>query len=241
MNTKEKELREVLTELTHKERRARNRALFYVIIPLFIGGFLFIFSLEKVNELENQSVFLGRHLDSLLTAKKSLEQQIGILNDELNEITNTILAEIKPFANQTVEKNRILESVSDKRKEVIRLAFELQERVIPFKWGGKSPKKGFDSSGFVAYLLSQVNIIQNPEIYWSGRLRSEFGNRSFNSGSELQIGDIIFYEAGVCMLYLGNNRCIGMLPQGIVIKELYFGFKKLGYGRVNYSSSEDNT
>ena len=178
----------------------------------------------------NEVKILMNFVSELRTSFEVLIDINTRLRNELGEVGKKITIQTK-----AVEEIKILTSISDKRREVIKLAFDLQKKDIIFKWGGKNPEEGFDSSSFIAYILSRANIIQKPETYWSGRLRSEFGSKKFSSESELQIGDILFYEAGVCMLYLGGNRCIGMLPQGIVTAELEFGFQILGYGRVNYS------
>lgn len=262
MESKEKELKEVLTELTHKEKRARKRALLYTIIPFLLGGFLLLFSYKEAMQLntkkslaptasefpnheleraraelefanlvfEEQKMELTKEIETLQTTKNNL------LN-ELDDITNKKLNEIKSYSTPIVNENVILEAVSGKKREAIELAFKLQKSDIRFEWGGKNPSTGFDSSGFISYIFSEINIIKNPEGYWSGRLREKFGCKDYNDEDELQIGDLLFYEAGVCMLYLGDNCCIGMFPEGISIKELYFGFGKTCFGRVDYSKS----
>ena len=70
-------------------------------------------------------------------------------------------------------------------------AISLKQQNIPFKWGGKTQSEGFDSSGFVAYLLHKHNIIKdNYKAYWSGKIREEFP-----STNSPKVGDLIFYQS----------------------------------------------
>ncbi|HWM79955.1 MAG TPA: hypothetical protein VNS56_20420, partial [Methylomirabilota bacterium] len=56
---------------------------------------------------------------------------------------------------------------------------------------------------------------------------------------EPQPGDILFFDSGIVMLYLGGDNAVGMLPEGAVtkggvIKGKGIGFKYLGYGTIRY-------
>jgi len=115
-------------------------------------------------------------------------------------------------------------------------ALALYHKNVPYKWGGKN-EQGFDSSGYVAYVLAKIGVINNPETYWSGKLRNALAR--VQQGDE-KVGDVIFYSSGACMIYLGNQLSIGMLPTerpklpGIVTGSLDTPgspFKKLGVGR----------
>jgi cell wall-associated NlpC family hydrolase len=105
----------------------------------------------------------------------------------------------------------------------------LKEKKIPFKWGRKSEREGFDSSGFAAYVLARAGVLTNPEKYWSGLLRE-----TFKTVSSPSAGDLVFYDSGYVMIFLGNQTCIGMTPSGILTVPVDFGPKFLGYGKVNY-------
>lgn len=59
---------------------------------------------------------------------------------------------------------------------------------IRYKWGGNSPKTGFDCSGFTWYVFHQ-NGIDLPRISWQ-----QFGTGSAVSYTDLRPGDLIFHK-----------------------------------------------
>lgn len=129
-----------------------------------------------------------------------------------------------------LDEAAILHSAAGKQQKAIIEALALYHKNIPYKWGGKD-EQGFDSSGYVAYVLSKIGVINSPDTYWSGKLRNALAR--VQPGDE-KVGDVIFYSSGVCMIYLGNQLSIGMLPGGIVTGSLDTpdsAFKKLGVGR----------
>ena len=117
-----------------------------------------------------------------------------------------------------------------RKKEAIKLAFDIKSKNIPFKWGGKTEKEGFDSSGFPAYILNKIGLLSNYKTYWSGKLREEFKPLS----NEIETGDLVFYQYGYVMIYLWDNKVIGMTPSGIVVQDIEFGPKRIGHGNVSY-------
>ena len=95
-------------------------------------------------------------------------------------------------------------------KKLIKKAFELRNGVfIPFKWGGKSQEEGFDSSGFVAYLLSKYGDLDDPgyRMYSSAHLREKYQTVD---KSEVKPGDLIFFKHGFIVFYLGSLKAIGI-------------------------------
>jgi cell wall-associated NlpC family hydrolase len=116
-----------------------------------------------------------------------------------------------------LERAEILQQASgDLQKKVLGIAIDLYEQQppIPFTWGGKSPKAGFDSSGYVVYTLAQAGVLTHPDVYWSGLLQKTLRPVAIE---KRQPGDIVFYSGGACMFYLGgqDDLNIGMLPGGI--------------------------
>ena len=80
-------------------------------------------------------------------------------------------------------------------------------------------------------MLAKTGVIDNPETYWSGKLRNALAK--VQPGDE-KVGDVIFYSSGVCMIHLENQLSIGMLPGGIVTGSRDTpdsAFKKIGAGR----------
>lgn len=158
---------------------------------------------------------------ALIREKDALQQEGALLQPKVD---NSVLG-----TERTLSEAKILASVSGKQREVISQALELYHRKIPYKWGGKNPTGGLDSSGYVAYVLSKAGIIDDPASYWSGKLLA-----SLQPVAQEQVGDILFYSSGACMIYLGNDLSIGMLPGGIATGSLdapNSGFKRLGVRR----------
>ncbi len=148
----------------------------------------------------------------------------------INQIETTVQTAVQGSPVKTIINEKILASVQGKRQKAIELALKLKADNIPYLWGGKRPKHGLDASSYVSYILGEVGVIKNPNAFWSGRLKNSLGLRTYEGESDLRVGDIIFYELGVTMLYLGEDTCIGMLTGGIHIKRINWGLGILGYG-----------
>lgn len=118
------------------------------------------------------------------------------------------------------------------QKKVIDLAIDLYERQPPiaYTWGGKSPNAGFDSSGFIAYILFQAGLPTNPSTFWSGRLKQFLKPVPLE---DKRPGDVVFYPGGTCMLYLGgpDHLSIGALPGGIATGQFERFAQQLAVGR----------
>lgn len=216
-----------------RQRRAiRNSIVFYMVTFLISGIWLF-FSYHQISKLEQLSNNLNSNIETLKTQKAELEEQ-----------TKRIKVALGP---DSFNEQQIKSSVEGRRQQALNIAFNLYHRQppVPFKWSGKKPKEGFDTSAFIAYILSQVNVLNKPETYWSGKLESDFGSKNFKipsgmklsdfASQELKPGDVIFYDNKLLMLYLGDDRCMGMLPtKGLVITEVDFGFNIINIWKVPY-------
>jgi hypothetical protein len=133
-----------------------------------------------------------------------------------------------------VKTDIVPKDLSGKKKQVVAMAMALKKRNIPFGWGGKNPEKGLDSSGFIAYIFHQAGLLEKPETWWSGKLRKEMGTPRKTKTPE-QVGDLLFYSGGYVMLYLGNNKIIGMTPGGIIAQDYReFSLKLIQVNRVDY-------
>lgn len=126
------------------------------------------------------------------------------------------------------------EELRESQRMAIDLALKLKEENIHFRWGGKNEKEGFDSSGFIAYIFNRVGLLENPEMWWSGKIRSEIGEKRVEKHPK-EIGDLVFYNGGYVMLYLGDERIIGMTEEGIVISDYHhFRGAPIQVNKVNY-------
>jgi cell wall-associated NlpC family hydrolase len=84
---------------------------------------------------------------------------------------------------------------------------------IPYRWGGSSPSTGFDCSGFVMYVYAQVGV-SLPH-----NAAMQYGYGSAVSRSELQAGDLVFFNGlGHNGIYIGGNQFIHSPHTGDVVK-----------------------
>ncbi|MBF8744169.1 NlpC/P60 family protein [Pseudomonas putida] len=79
----------------------------------------------------------------------------------------------------------------------------------PYRWGGSSPKKGFDCSGLVKYAFDDVANVDLPRT--SNAMAQGHGIKV--AKSDLKPGDLIFFNiksrrVNHVAIYLGNDRFI---------------------------------
>ena len=83
----------------------------------------------------------------------------------------------------------------------------------PYQWGGSSPSTGFDCSGFVMYVYSQVGV-SLPH-----NAAMQYGYGSPVSRSQLQPGDLVFFNGlGHMGIYVGGGSFIHAPHTGDVVK-----------------------
>jgi cell wall-associated NlpC family hydrolase len=134
-------------------------------------------------------------------------------NPDLAKMINKSLARYD--AEQTAQA---IKPSYEQLKRVIDLAWRLKDMNVSYKWGGKTEKDGFDSSGFIAYILHEAGVIEKPGSYWSGKFRSTVGEKRIKNEPK-EIGDLVFFNGGGVMLYLGKDEVIGMTVNGVVVKQ----------------------
>jgi cell wall-associated NlpC family hydrolase len=84
---------------------------------------------------------------------------------------------------------------------------------IPYQWGGSSPSTGFDCSGFVMYVFSQVGV-SLPH-----NAAAQFGYGVPVSQDQLQPGDLVFFDGlGHNGIYIGGGQFIHSPHTGDVVK-----------------------
>ena len=200
--------KEIFEEFRRIDKKKRNNTLAVIGI---VTGVIALFSYVLIKEL------------------KSKDQTNNTLNHQLEEnskITNKLIEVSSDPISEPV-----IEPIPNVKTPQVKLALEFIEvqPKIPFKWGGKTTE-GFDSSGFVAYILSETKNLRNYKEYWSGSLKDKFGLNT--NKEELNEGDIVFYSSGVCMFYIGDGKCIGMIPGGISILKLENFWEYQGFGKI---------
>jgi peptidoglycan DL-endopeptidase CwlO len=82
----------------------------------------------------------------------------------------------------------------------------------PYVWGGASPS-GFDCSGFVMYVYSQIGVSLPHSSY------AQYGYGSPVSMGDLQPGDLVFFDGlGHVGIYVGGGSFIHAPHTGDVVK-----------------------
>jgi cell wall-associated NlpC family hydrolase len=83
---------------------------------------------------------------------------------------------------------------------------------VPYRYGGSSPRTGFDCSGFVRYVYAHFGIsLQHSSFadYWRGRRVGRW---------QMKPGDLVFFDGeGHVGIYIGHGRFIHAPHTGTVV------------------------
>jgi len=165
------------------------------------------------------------------------EQSLAAARAERDELAQLVVAvRQNPNTGRDIKDPALAASITGKRRVALTAAFALKQEKVPFKWAGKKKEDGLDSAAFTALILAQVGVIDKPEAVTA---RSLQGGLKVGTEGEPQPGDLLFFDGGNVMLYLGGDNAVGMLPEGPVtkngvIKGKGIGFKYLGYASIKY-------
>jgi peptidoglycan DL-endopeptidase CwlO len=89
----------------------------------------------------------------------------------------------------------------------------LQYLGVPYAWGGSSPSTGFDCSGFVMYVFSQVGV-SLPH-----HAASQYGYGTPVPRDQLAPGDLVFFDGlGHVGIYIGGGQFVHAPHTGDVVK-----------------------
>jgi cell wall-associated NlpC family hydrolase len=84
---------------------------------------------------------------------------------------------------------------------------------VPYRWGGASPRAGFDCSGFVQYVFAKVGI-ELPH-YAAG----QYGHGRRVSRGSLRPGDLVFFSGlGHVGIYAGGGKFIHAPRRGTTVR-----------------------
>lgn len=106
--------------------------------------------------------------------------------------------------------HKVLSKTDGSVKKVLIQAFNLFEnKSIKFSFGGKSPDEGFDTSGFISYVLSVGGVLESSyyRVFSSSKLKELL---THVETKEVKIGDLLFYKTGLILIYLGEKKGIGI-------------------------------
>lgn len=201
-----------------KEKKARRRVIIYTIIPILVGFVWLLWTALEVGKLEKEADELN---DKIIKS----EQRAQILNKEISEsqqrITDleTKLAEANKFVGKSINLTfmdiKLFYSQQPRVAVILTTIFELKERGVKFRLGGREPNVGFDSPSMMNYVLYQNRYVSSNSLS-----KQELRNQ-LERVSTLKSGDIIFYKTGYVMLYVeqanGMKYCIGMTPFGVLV------------------------
>ncbi|MDQ3890988.1 MAG: peptidoglycan-binding protein [Actinomycetota bacterium] len=84
---------------------------------------------------------------------------------------------------------------------------------VPYRWGGSSPRTGFDCSGLVMYVYAQVGV-RLPH-----NAAAQYGYGRAVRRSRLAPGDLVFFNGlGHTGIYIGGGRFVHAPHSGDVVK-----------------------
>jgi len=165
------------------------------------------------------------------------EQSLAAARAERDELALLVVAlRQNPNTGKDIKDPALPAAITGKRRDALTAAFALKQEKVPFKWAGKKKEDGLDSAAFAALILAQAGVIEKPEAVTAKSLQ---GQLKVGTEGEPQPGDLLFFNGGNVMLYLGGDNAVGMLPEGAVtkngvIKGKGIGFKYLGYASIKY-------
>lgn len=96
-----------------------------------------------------------------------------------------------------------------------------------YTYGGPSPRKGFDCSGFTSWVFKNhgANLPRSSRDQW--KIGSNERNRRVWKRSKLKVGDLVFFKTtrarvGHVGIYIGNGRFISATSsRGIRVESVY--------------------
>lgn len=192
--------------------------------------------LDSLNHISNN---LKNKIDDLNTTQESLLDFIG------TSLSDSSINRIQFGIDWEQIKIKIINLPAGKRKQALLNAILLSWKEIPFSLGEINLRNGFDSPGFIEYILKSVDIKINKDVNLP--LSQNIMN-TFKMTDTPEIGDLMFYRGRIGsfgLFYLGNKD--DFLSEGVGIgtlqKQFPIGVYKymnteffpfIGYFKVNY-------
>ena len=161
---------------------------------------------------------LEKATQEVKTAQNTATQAIGKKNAVVSDANKANLVLTSPNiptanlsnTNEESFENSVLLKTPGIVHEALSEAFYLKNnKPIKFIWGGKSPDEGFDSSGFISFVLSKEGVLDSfvYQDFSSQKLKDTF---EMIDPKVTKIGDILIYKTGLVLFYLGENKGLGI-------------------------------
>lgn len=241
------------------ERSARISSVISVL-GLIIIFFALAFTIYNLNEKQKALKEVQSEIHKVEKERILLDQKILQLNKKVSDLQRTESGLLEFIGNALGSQsiNRIQESIdwdtvkaeilnlrAGRRKQAVLNAVLLAWKEIPFSLGKVDLKGGFDSPGFIEYVLNSVDIKINKK---SNLLLSQNIMNAFEKTDRPEPGDLMFYKGeqgyfGLIYLAKGDTRSqgvgIGTLenenPIGIYEGINTQRFPFIGYFKVKYN------
>jgi hypothetical protein len=228
----EDQLNDLLERARAHERRARRRALLYSLVPAVLAGLLIWFTANQLRALQQR-------LDDVQGRLNATQEQLKEKVEELQK-TEQRLQQATDFARYvhplSLVDAKAIASRFPEAARVLRRILELRNDGVGWHLGGTSPRVGFDSPGFAAFVLRSFNVpLGDVQLGDSVAATSQKLWENLPPASSPEVGDLVFYPAGYVLFYFTDRQqqpfVIGMTPFGITALKPDFAQPR-GYRRA---------
>lgn len=244
MTEREEEMPAAVDAPTGRGRGLTLGLLIGLVVCAILAVSVALYAQRQISSLEQQRDVAQRDNSRLMASSAAsaanaakVDQALAGVRAERDELTQLVVSiRQNPFPGKDIKDPALPASIAGKRREALTAAFALKQEKVPFKWGGRKKEEGLDSAGFAALALATAGALDKPEGATAKLLQAQL---AVSTEGEPQPGDLLFFDGGNVMLYLGGDNAVGMLPEGPVtkngvIKGKGIGFKYVGYGSVKY-------
>jgi len=179
-------------------------------------------STQNLLDAQKKELDAARLETAALTAQvNSLQSQITDLENQLKLATRFQSFKFRGSWEETV-KSMYNRPTSTRIPDL--LTFVIQNENIPWKLDGTTPKDGFNSPRFAAYILQQQKLadVDPAKIVTADDLMKLLPVRR----ADPKDGDLVFYPQGYTMFYFtdegGRPFVVGMTPLGVQVLDANF-------------------
>ncbi len=208
-----------------------------LVLCLVLAVGLALLNRQQVSELTRERDGARSELQELSASRSAQGKIVLATRLELAGLAHLLtVARLSSSTGKDIGDPVLPPSITGKRRDALTAAFALKQAKIPFTWGGRRKADGVDSVGFVALVLSEAGLPLTPEVLAAKSLQTLL---NVTTEGEPKPGDVLFFDNGIVMLYLGGDNAVGMLPEGAVtkggvLKGKGIGFTDMGYGTIRY-------